>query len=91
MVRFAFDAIAYDDHVSDILFCLLSFFLLCVWYLITTKKFISLAVATFLWVHLITEMKGNRLYRNVIFLLHILFLIVLFAKVCACVCVLRSI
>lgn len=34
-----------------------------------------LTLATILWVHLITEMRSNRLHRNVIFLLNILYLI----------------
>lgn len=79
---------AYDVHVSDILFRLVSFFSRCcvcvgrvfdcnqqlesVWSVYV--HFLTLATSS-LWVHLMTKMKSNRLYRNIIFLLNILCLI----------------
>lgn len=81
---------AYDVHVSDILFRLVSFFSRCcvcvgrvfdcnqqlesVWSVCVCVHFLTLATSS-LWVHLMTKMKSNRLYRNIIFLLNILCLI----------------
>lgn len=77
--QFAFDAMAYDVHVSDILFHRMPFFR--VFDCNQQRKpswsvFVHfLALATILWVHLMTKMKSNRLYRKIIRLLNILCLL----------------